>query len=140
MKFENSVGAVVYKKNECLLLKYGMGHWGLVKGNQEKEESEKETILRELEEETGITEASIIEGFKEKTDYFYKMEGKTIHKFVTYLLIKSGSKDVELSFEHDDFQWLPFEKAIEKVDFKDVKKVIKEAQNFLLNSDKIEKD
>ena len=134
------MGAVVYKKSECLLLKYGLGHWGLVKGNKEKGESEQETILRELEEETGITEASIIEGFKEKTDYFYKMEGNTIHKFVTYLLIKSGSKDVELSFEHDDFQWLPFEKAIEKVDFKDVKKVIKEAQNFLLNSDKIEKD
>ncbi|MGV9171706.1 MAG: NUDIX domain-containing protein [Promethearchaeia archaeon] len=131
MKYENSVGAVVYKGNECLLLKYGMGHWGLVKGNREEGELEKETILRELEEETSITDAEIIEGFKEKTDYFYKFEGDTIHKFVVYLLIRSDTKDVELSYEHEDFQWLPFDQAVEKVDYKDIKKVLEEAKNYL---------
>jgi 8-oxo-dGTP pyrophosphatase MutT (NUDIX family) len=133
MEFEYSVGAVVYKDNECLLLKYGMGHWGLVKGNKEENESEKETILRELEEETGITKANIISGFKEKTDYFYKLKGKNIHKFVTYFLIRAGTKEVQLSYEHEDFRWLLFDKAIKKVDFEDVKGIIKKAHKFLGN-------
>jgi bis(5'-nucleosidyl)-tetraphosphatase len=66
IKEEKSIAAVVYNQNEYLLLKYGLGHWEFVKGHIEKGETEKETIMRELEEETGITDASIIEGFKEK--------------------------------------------------------------------------
>lgn len=136
MKYEHSVGAVVFKDNECLLLKYGMGHWGLVKGNREKGESAKETILRELEEETSINKGRIIEEFREKTDYFYKLKGNTIHKFIIYLLIKVKTKEVELSYEHDDFVWLPFEEAIEKVNYDDVKEVIGKAQYFLAQKER----
>ena len=58
---EKSCGAVVFLKTleetKYLLLQYEAGHWDFVKGNVEPEESEKETVLRELQEETGITDA-----------------------------------------------------------------------------------
>ncbi len=131
MKYEKSVGAVVFKENKYLLLKYGMGHWGLVKGNVEKGESKEETIIRELYEETGIKDAEIIEGFNEAIDYYYTFKGERIHKFVNYLLIKSNEKKIKLSYEHDDYKWLSFDEAIEQVDFKNIKKVLKKAHQFI---------
>ncbi|MFO8018818.1 MAG: NUDIX domain-containing protein [Promethearchaeia archaeon] len=135
MKYEHSIGAIVYNDDEYLLLKYGMGHWGLVKGNREERESERETILRELKEETSIANGEIVEGFREKTDYFYKLKGETIHKFVVYLLIESETKEVELSYEHDDFKWLSFEEAVAKVNFGDVKDILKKAHKYITQSD-----
>ena len=58
---EKSCGAVVFLKKEeqtkYLLLNYAAGHWDFVKGNVEPNETEKETVLRELKEETAITDA-----------------------------------------------------------------------------------
>lgn len=130
---EKSIGAVVFKDKEMLLLKYGMGHWGLVKGNIEKGESDEETIFRELEEETGITNAKLVKGFEEKIEYYYTLKDKKIHKKVIYYLIKSNTKDVKLSYEHDAFEWLTFQEAIEKVRFKNLRNVIQKALDFLEN-------
>ncbi len=129
---ENSVAAVVYYRNEYLLLKYGLGHWEYVKGHMESEETEKETIMRELEEETSIKEASIIEGFNEKYDYLFTSKGKKIHKFVSCYLIKSNTKNVTLSFEHVGYKWLSFQKAIKQLTYDNAKKVLKKAHNFRL--------
>lgn len=66
---EKSCGAIVFLKDKevkCLLLHYEAGHWDFVKGNVEPNENEKETVIRELREETGITDAQFIEGFREK--------------------------------------------------------------------------
>ena len=58
---EKSCGAVVFLKKDnstnYLLLNYAAGHWDFVKGNVEQNEIEKETVVRELKEETGITDA-----------------------------------------------------------------------------------
>ncbi|MHA2087259.1 MAG: NUDIX domain-containing protein, partial [Promethearchaeota archaeon] len=75
-KEEFSVAAIVYKEKEYLLLKYGLGHWEFVKGHKEENESDEQTILRELEEETSITDAVIIKGFKEKYDYSFSFRGQ----------------------------------------------------------------
>ena len=54
---EKSCGAVIFHKKEelirYLLLNYAAGHWDFVKGNVEPNETEKETVVRELKEETG---------------------------------------------------------------------------------------
>ena len=129
---ENSVAAIVYHKKEYLLLKYGLGHWEYVKGHMEKGETEKETIMRELEEETGIKEASIIEGFNEKYDYVFTSKGKKIHKFVNCYLIKSNTRDVKLSFEHVGYKWLPFKNAIKLLTYNNARRILKKAHNFRL--------
>ncbi len=131
MKQERSIGAVVFHDDEFLMLKYGLGHWGLVKGHVEEGESDEETIRRELEEETGITDAEIINGFEEEIHYFYKHEGRTISKTVTYLLIKVNSNEVRLSYEHTDYKWLPYEEALRLVTHASVKELIKKAMAFI---------
>jgi bis(5'-nucleosidyl)-tetraphosphatase len=66
---EKSCGAVIFinnqEKTRYLLLNYAAGHWDFVKGNVEPNEMEKQTVTRELQEETGITDAKFIDGFRE---------------------------------------------------------------------------
>ena len=101
---EKSCGAVIYLNKEeqtkYLLLNYAAGHWDFVKGNVEPGENEKETVLRELQEETGITDAQFIEDFKETIAYFYRRQGLTVHKEVVFFAMESHTEKVEISFEH----------------------------------------
>jgi 8-oxo-dGTP pyrophosphatase MutT (NUDIX family) len=131
MKEEHSIAAVVYHKDQYLLLKYGLGHWGFVKGHKEEGESDKETIIRELEEETGITDAKFIGDFKTNFDYFFKFKGDNIHKTVTCYLIESKTTQINLSFEHEDYIWLPIEKAIKKATFDNSRKILRKAYFYL---------
>ena len=137
---EKSCGAVVFVKNAeivYLLLKYEAGHWDFVKGNVEPNESEQDTVLRELKEETGIVATQTIEGFKEKTVYYYRRQGSTVHKEVVFFIIEAGTKKVTLSFEHVGFDWLNYERALEKLTFKNAKDVLQKAHAFLQAQEKI---
>jgi bis(5'-nucleosidyl)-tetraphosphatase len=132
---EKSCGAVVYlrKGSEILylLLNYEAGHWDFVKGNVEINESEKETVVRELREETGITDAKFIEGFKERIEYYYRRQGDTVHKEVVFYLMETSTENITLSFEHIGSIWLNYSQAMEKLTFKNAKEMLKKADEFL---------
>jgi 8-oxo-dGTP pyrophosphatase MutT (NUDIX family) len=131
---EKSCGAVVFLKSTTvnyLLLHYEAGHWDFVKGNVEPNESERDTVIRELREETGIVDARFIEGFREKVEYFYRRQGATIHKEVIFFLIETHTEKVELSYEHVEYTWLDYQRAIEKLTFKNAKDILEKAHEFL---------
>ena len=131
---EKSCGAVVVLTNSApkyLLLHYEAGHWDFVKGNVEPKESEKDTVIRELQEETGIIEARFIDDFKEKIEYFYRRQGATIHKEVIFFLLETHTETVKLSFEHVGFIWLDYQPAMEKLTFKNAKDVLQKAHKLL---------
>jgi bis(5'-nucleosidyl)-tetraphosphatase len=131
---EKYCGAVVFLKSsevKYLLLRYGAGHWDFVKGNVELNESEKDTVIRELQEETGIVDARFIDGFREKIEYFYRRQGTTIHKEVVFFLIETHTEQVKLSFEHVGYTWLNYQSAMKKLTFKNAKNVLQKAHNLL---------
>jgi bis(5'-nucleosidyl)-tetraphosphatase len=131
---EKSCGAVVYTKTsevKYLLLQYEAGHWDFVKGNVEEGESEQETTVRELREETGIINAQFIGGFKEKISYFYKRQGATVYKEVVFFLMETKTTNVNLSFEHIGFDWQNYEGTMRKLTFKNAKDVLQKAHGFL---------
>jgi len=136
MPKEKSCGAVVFRRNsevKYLLLYYEAGHWDFVKGNVEPNESEKDTVIRELEEETGIVRAHFIDGFRETINYFYKRGGKTIYKEVAFFLIQTEESRVRLSYEHIGYEWLNYEESIRRLTFETAKKVLQKAHEFLRN-------
>jgi len=131
---EKSCGAVVFLKNtdvKYLILHYEAGHWDFVKGNVEPNESEKDTVTRELQEETGIADAQFIEGFKEKIEYFYRRQGATIHKEVIFFLIETHTKKVKLSYEHVGYTWLDYQNTMKRLTFKNAKDVLQKAHGLL---------
>jgi len=131
---EKSCGAVVFAKTpeiKFLLLQYDAGHWDFVKGNVEPNESETDTVVRELGEETGIVDAHFIEGFREKISYFYKRQGMSIYKEVVFFLMETHATKVVLSYEHVGYTWLGYQNALDKLTFKNAKDILEKARNFL---------
>jgi len=71
MSSEKSCGAVIFRRDgyrKYLLLQGG--HWDFVKGHVAKNESERETVLRETEEEVGIADPKFVEGFRQPISYY----------------------------------------------------------------------
>lgn len=131
---EKSCGAVVFMKKGnvlYLLLRYGAGHWDFVKGNMELNEHERDTAIRELEEETGIVDAHFIESFREKICYFYRRQGTTVRKEVVFFLIQSNEAEIKLSCEHIGYDWSDYQKAREKLTFRNAKEVLWKANELL---------
>jgi bis(5'-nucleosidyl)-tetraphosphatase len=97
---------------EFLLMRHA-DRWDLPKGHVDRGESDKQCALRELREETGITEEDIeiIDGFRFTTHYHVrgKRDGKLYDKaLVVFLahLIRDVKIDVT---EHPGYQWFPWQ-------------------------------
>lgn len=131
-----SCGAVAFKKNgeiRFLLLHYEAGHWGFVKGKVETGEREEETAKRELIEEAGIDDAVFIPGFRERISYFYNRGGETVYKEVAYLLVQTETGEVKLSCEHTGYEWLSYRETLERLPYKNTRRVLRRAHRFLVN-------
>jgi bis(5'-nucleosidyl)-tetraphosphatase len=155
MPVEKSAGAIIYRIEDgtplYLLLHYPSqsrrgGHWEFAKGHIEEGEGEEKTMRREIEEETGIKDLKIIPGFKKYIKYFFrqyptkvpegaKKGGKTpwIFKLVVFFVAETKTKDVKISPEHTGFLWLPIDEAIKKTTFKNSKKLLQEASDFIVS-------
>ena len=134
---EKSCGAVIFKRDDTdryLLLHYEGGHWDFVKGHVERNESERQTTLRETKEETGITDLHFIEGFREPISYFYRRAGKTVKKEVIFYLMETRTKEVHLSREHVGFDWLTYERAMARLTYKNARDTLQKAHQFLRES------
>jgi len=136
MIHEKSCGVVVYHTTksgtvEILLLHYPEGHWDFPKGHVEEGEEDLDTALRELEEETGISDVDIIDGFKEKMHYFFTKKEGTVSKIVWFFLAESKHKNVNISHEHVDFEWLPYKEALQRLTFENARAILKKAKPHL---------
>ena len=90
MKKEKSCGAVVYCMDgtdlEVLLIKHKNGGlWAFPKGHVEKKETESETALREIKEETGL-KVELDTGFRKMVTYSPK---PNVMKDVIYFAAKA---------------------------------------------------
>ena len=54
MKLEKSCGSIVIDNDKVLLVKHNAGHWDFPKGHVEANETEVDTAIREVKEETNI--------------------------------------------------------------------------------------
>ena len=132
---ELSAGAVIFRKEEgenlFLLLHYGSGHWDFVKGHIEEGETETQTVKRETQEETGITDLNMVNDFNQRIRYFFKRGKQTVYKEVIFHLAETSEKKVNLSHEHIGHIWLPYEDAINQLTFENAKNVLRKAQAVL---------
>ena len=161
MPQEKSAGAIIYRIENgvphYLLLHYPSinrkgGHWEFAKGHIEEGETEEETVMREVFEETGIKDLKILPGFKEYIKYFFKAytknvagedkfknlsasnQGKPdwIFKLVVFFIAETQTKGVKISKEHIGFDWLPLEDAVKKITYKNSKELLEKVNNFII--------
>ena len=82
MPIRKSAGAIVFYKEDgkiyYLLLEYPSSlrndkkYWGFSKGTMEQGEKEIDTTIGEINQEAGLGDLSLVEGFKETEKYFFK--------------------------------------------------------------------
>lgn len=147
---EKSCGMIVFKKEkeklEVLLVHHNIGHWGLPKGHVEENETEIETAIREIEEETGI-KAKVIGDFREVITY--KPKENSI-KDVVYFIGKSENNKVIPQLEEvSEADFIEINKALELIDHDNEKNLIESAvkyyqdnliDNNFYNDDNLTKD
>ncbi len=95
------------------------GHWAFPKGHAEGDETPLESAHRELLEETGLTPAQVYEQTQFSEEYvFTSPTGEQVHKTNTYWLAEMPSREVTPQVEEvDDFVWLPYSEALERMTF-----------------------
>lgn len=148
VEWEKSVGAVLFRMNggvrEYLLLRYPSGHYEFPRGHTEGDETEEETLRREVEEETGIKDIPTIYPFRLENRFFYvageseqkrriENEGKGYWVFKRTYLYPAMTTEAHatLSFEHTDFVWLPYAEALERLTFDNAKGIFRKTEAYL---------
>lgn len=142
MRFEFSSGGVVYKKEEgktLILVCQHSGHHGWVFpkgliGDQVKGEGKKDTALREVREETGVS-GTILRELSPAT-YWYVWEGEKIKKTVYYFLMEFVSGDISKhDTEMENVQWLAPEQIEGRLTYPSDKKVWQEARELIAHGE-----
>ncbi|MEI8094438.1 MAG: NUDIX domain-containing protein [Spirochaetales bacterium] len=120
---------MVYRKKRgvvyFLLLKHTSGnHWSLAKGHAEAGESETETALREIREETGL-KVRLKPNFRAEVRYS-PHEG--IDKRVVFFLAKTDRKKLKLqASEISNSCWLELDDALKLISHADTGEVLRQA-------------
>ncbi|MFH0749553.1 MAG: NUDIX domain-containing protein [Candidatus Gottesmanbacteria bacterium] len=115
MKIEHSSGAVIVKKLNrswhVLCIRDMNGNLTFPKGLMEKNETAKETAIREAQEETGISNLTYAASLPD-VSYFYVKNGESINKIVQYQLFTyAGSETLTPQKEEGitELVWIPLE-------------------------------
>lgn len=102
--------------------------------NTEGAKKQKPQILTKKGQQSNeITEKQKKQNIKEeKSDANAKKEKQPwVFKMVTFHIVKSASRNVKISWEHQDFAWLPYELAVKKITHKSSKELLSEANEFI---------
>ena len=129
-----SSGAIVYKVegNEIkyLLIMLIRGNWGFPKGHFEGEETEKETAVREIFEETGLN-VKFHDDFRETIQYF---PAPFIFKTVIYFLAEAVTDNVKIQTDEvAEYRWATYDEAAKLITYRLQKKILKKANDMLSN-------
>ena len=132
---ERSAGALLYRGDAAdphfLLLDYGR-YWDYAKGHVEKGEDDLSAARRELAEEAGITDADFDPDFRHEMTYFFHDRKKgLIKKTVVFFLARTDAVEATVSHEHVGAEFLPYEKALQRVTYENAKAALRAAKAFL---------
>ncbi len=124
---EKSCGVIVFYNDKVLLIKHNLGHIGFPKGHVEGMETEEETAIREVKEETNC-DVEIIPGFREIITYSPK---KNITKDVIFFIGKSLNKELSPQLaEVQKVDFVNYKEALNLLTYQDEKDLLKKALQY----------
>ncbi|MCI8500960.1 MAG: NUDIX domain-containing protein [Oscillospiraceae bacterium] len=133
MTLEKSCGALVFRRfhgnTELLLIKHANGgHWSFPKGHVESGETEEETALREIKEETGI-DVIIDPSFREVISYSPK---KDTQKDVIYFIARAQNYDYTPQEEEiSQIKWVEINRAHTILTYDNDKQLVNKAKQII---------
>ena len=133
MLHEKTCGAIVYRKShgntEILLIKHiNSGHWSFPKGHVEGNETEVETAIREIKEETAI-DVMIDPTFRETVSYYPKRDTQ---KTVVYFIGKAKNYDyIPQEEEISEIRWVDIGYASNILTYENDKNIVNKAKTAI---------
>ena len=122
MEQEKSCGAIVINKNnKILLVHHNSGHWDFPKGHIENGETEEQTAIREVKEETNI-DIIINNKYRYTTSYSPK---ENVMKEVVYFLAQNIDEDKKPQLEEvSEVKWFTLEEAMNTITYENSKEIL----------------
>ncbi len=135
MTWEKSCGAVVFtivgEQIQYLLAQSLEGTYGFPKGHMEPGETEIETALREVQEETNIR-ISLLEGFRAVSEYALPRKRSTMKQVVYFLGEYHNQQIIHQKEELRGARLASYEEAVKLLRFEDSRQILTDANAFLL--------
>jgi 8-oxo-dGTP pyrophosphatase MutT (NUDIX family) len=134
-KFEKSCGAITFTREggeiKYLLAEEMHGAISFPKGHVEGNETEEETAIREIREETNLT-PSFIDGFK-RVQEFPLLDSPGTTKQVVYFLFDYTGQTPKIvrPYEVRSLKSLPLQEALNTIQFQNMRDVLVEADDFI---------
>jgi len=128
--YEKSCGGIIFYKTrqntKILLVKNNNGrYWSFPKGHIEDGETEQQTAIREIKEETGL-DVTITPGFREISEYC--PFGK-IRKRVVFFLARAFTDNVKIQEEEiDSYIWVDLQQARKLCSYDNDLRIIEKAE------------
>ncbi len=142
IKEDKSYGVIPFFKDQnseifiCLVYS-NKGHWGFPKGHADPGETEEIAAIRELKEETGITDINLINNISFTEKFYLEKKGVPYNKTVVYFLGRTNSIENTIpdDFKNEipELKWVTYKQAIELLTFPERKLILEDAYKFLNN-------
>jgi 8-oxo-dGTP pyrophosphatase MutT (NUDIX family) len=135
-KEETSAGGVVYRVVDgapvYLLIRDSYRNWGFPKGHVEEGERPDNAAVREVSEETGLSDLAL-RGLIETIDWHFRFRGKLIHKICHFYLMETAESTTSPQRTEGitACRWLPFGAAEELISYANARDVLRKAQALL---------
>jgi 8-oxo-dGTP pyrophosphatase MutT (NUDIX family) len=135
---ETSAGGVVYRleggRPLFLLIRDSYQNWGFPKGHLEAGEQPEEAALREVREETGITDLAL-RGSLQSIDWYFRFRGRLIHKVCHFYLMETGSEftSPQKAEGITECTWVDFSTATDSISYANARAVLERAQALIAN-------
>lgn len=131
--YEKSCGGIIFYKTrqntKILLVKNNNGrYWSFPKGHIEEGETEQETAVREIKEETGL-DVTLVKDFREISEYC--PFGK-IRKRVVFFLARAFTDNVKIQEEEiDSYIWVDLQQARKLCTYDNDLRIIEKAETAI---------
>ena len=135
-KYEKSAGGVVVRFGEAeprfLLIRDSYGHWGFPKGHLERGERSDTAALREVMEETGLRQVSVL-GPITAIEWRFRFRGKLIQKHCEFFLMESPSGETKPQKAEGitACRWATIDEAHELIDYENARGVLTQANTMM---------
>ena len=131
---EKSCGAVVVRRRQgkvyTLMIRQNQGHWCFPKGHVESGETEEQTALREIWEETGLHPV-ILPGFRDGETYEVRKKPGTMKDVVYFIAEYADQPFLPSTTDAVSAGLFTFEEALEKLPTDSRRDVLTHANAFL---------
>ena len=123
-----SIGALVFRAGKLVVLqRKDNGRWDFPKGHPVEGESDEQTLRRELFEECGIKNMTIMKGFREQIEY--ESSRGVLRRMIVYAVTTDDL--IMLSPEHSQHQLVSIDRLKEFFEYDDILQMAIKANNII---------